>query len=52
MTYKVAGIDIHKKVLMVVVTDAAAEEFTDSLRPWRYAKRLTGLSALVCPDLA
>jgi transposase len=26
MTYKVAGIDIHKKVLMVVVTDAAAEE--------------------------
>jgi transposase len=27
MTYKVAGIDIHKKVLMVVVTDAAAEEF-------------------------
>jgi transposase len=28
MTYKVAGIDIHKKVLMVVVTDAAAEELT------------------------
>lgn len=26
MTYKVAGIDIHKKVLMVVVTDAAAEQ--------------------------
>jgi hypothetical protein len=26
MTYKVAGIDIHKKVLMVVVTDAAAQE--------------------------
>jgi transposase len=26
MTYKVAGIDIHKKVLMVVVTDAAAVE--------------------------
>jgi transposase len=26
MTYKVAGIDVHKKVLMVVVTDAAAEE--------------------------
>jgi transposase len=26
MSYKVAGIDIHKKVLMVVVTDAAAEE--------------------------
>ena len=28
MTYKVAGIDVHKKVLMVVVTDAAAEELT------------------------
>lgn len=28
MSYKVAGIDIHKKVLMVVVTDAAAEELT------------------------
>jgi len=26
MTYNVAGIDVHKKVLMVVVTDAAAEE--------------------------
>lgn len=26
MTYKVAGIDIHKKVLMVVVTDAASPE--------------------------
>jgi transposase len=26
MTYKVAGIDVHKKVLMVVVTEAAAEE--------------------------
>jgi transposase len=26
MNYKVAGIDIHKKVLMVVVTDAAAEQ--------------------------
>lgn len=26
MTYKIAGIDVHKKVLMVVVTDAAAEE--------------------------
>ena len=26
MTYKVAGMDVHKKVLMVVVTDAAAEE--------------------------
>lgn len=26
MSYKVAGIDIHKKVMMVVVTDAAAEE--------------------------
>jgi transposase len=25
MTYKVAGIDVHKKVLMLVVTDAAAE---------------------------
>ncbi len=31
---------------------AGTEEFTDSLRPWRYAKRLTGLSALVCPDPA
>jgi transposase len=28
MSYKVAGIDIHKKVWMVVVTDAAAEELT------------------------
>lgn len=28
MTYKVAGIDVHKKVLMAVVTDAAAEELT------------------------
>lgn len=28
MTYKVAGIDVHKKLLMVVVTDAAAEELT------------------------
>lgn len=26
MTNKIAGIDVHKKVLMVVVTDAAAEE--------------------------
>lgn len=26
MTYKVAGIDVHKKVLMLVVTDAAAEQ--------------------------
>jgi transposase len=26
MTYTVAGIDVHKKVLMVVVTEAAAEE--------------------------
>src|SRR4029077_15308529 len=34
------------------MADAGAEEFTDSLRPWRYAKRLTGLSALVCPDQA
>jgi transposase len=28
MTYKVAGIDVHKKVLMVVVADAAADELT------------------------
>lgn len=28
MNYKVAGIDVHKKVLMVVVTDAAAENET------------------------
>lgn len=28
MNYNVAGIDVHKKVLMVVVTDAAAEELT------------------------
>ena len=34
------------------IADAGAEQFTDSLRPWRYAKRLTGLSALVCPDPA
>jgi diguanylate cyclase (GGDEF)-like protein len=34
------------------MADAGAEEFTDSLRPWRYAKKLTGLSALVCPDQA
>jgi hypothetical protein len=27
MSYKVAGIDVHKKVSMVVVTDAAAEEW-------------------------
>ena len=32
MTYTVAGIDIHKKVLMVVVTDAAAEESTFASR--------------------
>ena len=32
MTYTVAGIDIHKKVLMVVVTDAAAEELTFASR--------------------
>ena len=34
------------------IAGAEAEQFTDSLRPWRYAKRLTGLSALVCPDPA
>src|SRR5580700_2321727 len=34
------------------IADAGAEQFTVSLRPRRYAKRLTGLSALVCPDLA
>ena len=34
------------------IADAGSEQFTDSLRPWRYAKRLTGLSALVCPDPA
>lgn len=28
MPYKVAGIDVHKRVLMVVVTDASAEELT------------------------
>jgi len=28
MNYNVAGIDVHKKVLMVVVTDATAEELT------------------------
>jgi hypothetical protein len=34
------------------MADAAATEFTDSLRPRRYAEKLMGLSALVCPDLA
>src|SRR5579864_8183459 len=38
MTYKVAGIDIHKKVLMVVVTDAAAEE-------WQFESRRFGTGA-------
>src|ERR1700694_2547036 len=38
MTYKVAGIDIHKKVLMVVVTDAAAEE-------WEFESRRFGTVA-------
>lgn len=38
MTYKVAGIDIHKKVLMVVVTDAAAD-------PWEFASRRFGTAA-------
>jgi hypothetical protein len=34
------------------IADAGAEQFTDSLRPRRYAEKLMGLSALVCPDLA
>ncbi len=38
MTYKVAGIDIHKKVLMVVVTDAATEE-------WEFESRRFGTAA-------
>lgn len=38
MTYKVAGIDIHKKVLMVVVTDAAADE-------WEFESRRFGTAA-------
>lgn len=38
MTYKVAGIDIHKKVLMVVVTDAATQE-------WEFASRRFGTAA-------
>jgi transposase len=38
MTYQVAGIDIHKKVLMVVVTDAAAEE-------WEFESRRLGTVA-------
>jgi len=38
MTYKVAGIDIHKKVLMVVVTDVAAEE-------WEFDSRRFGTVA-------
>lgn len=38
MTYKVAGIDIHKKVLMVVVADAAAD-------PWEFESRRFGTAA-------
>jgi transposase len=38
MTYKVAGIDIHKKVLMVVVTDAVAQE-------WEFESRRFGTAA-------
>jgi transposase len=38
MTYKVAGIDIHKKVLMAVVTDAAAAE-------WEFESRRFGTTA-------
>lgn len=38
MTYKVAGIDIHKKVLMVVVADAATQE-------WEFESRRFGTTA-------
>jgi len=38
MSYKVAGIDIHKKVLMVVVADVAAEE-------WEFESRRFGTAA-------
>ena len=31
MTYKIAGIDVHKKVLMVVVFDATMPEETTAL---------------------
>jgi transposase len=38
MTYKVAGIDVHKKVLMAVVVDVAAEE-------WEWEGRRFGTTA-------
>jgi len=38
MSYKVAGIDIHKKVLMVVVADVAAEK-------WEFESRRFGTAA-------
>ena len=38
MSYKVAGIDIHKKVLMVVVADVTAEE-------WEFERRRFGTAA-------
>ena len=39
MTYKIAGIDVHKKVLMVVVADAAADELTFESRRFGTAAR-------------
>jgi transposase len=45
MSCKVAGIDVHKKVLMVVVTDSAAEELAFEARrfgtTWSELKHLT-----------
>ena len=37
MSYKIAGIDVHKKVLMVVVIDASTPEGKPQLR--RFAIR-------------
>ena len=45
MSYKIAGIDVHKKVLMVVVMDASAPE--SKPERWRFTTMPSDLRRLL-----
>ena len=45
MSYKIAGIDVHKKVLMVVVMDASTPESKPERRRFATMPSTTTLSA-------
>jgi len=49
MFYKIAGIDVHKKVLMVVVMDASTPESKPERR--RFATMPSDLGRVYQPDM-